>query len=170
MLLRNVARVALIGAALIAAAASASSKQQTPPPGGPAAPASQPMDPSQALGLWKTNFGAVKIETNAAGGAGAIHGVWVYNNSEGQEVIGYFGGTLSGNVLQFTWQEPGENGAPLVGAGYLVFDAYGQKFDGQWWTNARDRTGEWSGARAPTAAPTAPADVYGGSPYGGAAY
>jgi hypothetical protein len=166
MLLRNVARVALLGATLIAAAASASSKQQAPVPTGPAAPASQPMDPSQALGLWKTSFGAVKIETNDAGGPGAIHGVWVYTNQGGQEVIGYFGGTLSGNVLQFTWQEPGDNGAPLVGAGYLVFDAYGQKFDGQWWTNTRDRTGEWSGTRA--AAATAPA--YGGAQYGGSVY
>lgn len=168
MLLRDVARLALLGAALIAAGASASSKQQAPTTTAtPTPPQPTQMDPSQALGLWKSSFGAVKIETNDQGGPGGVHGVWVYDR-QGQEVIGYFAGALQGNVLQFTWQEPGDNGAPLVGAGYLVFDSYGQKFSGRWWTTSRDRTGEWTGWRQPTAtAAPPPGPVYGGSPYGG---
>jgi hypothetical protein len=147
-MLRNLARLALVVGAAVAAIASAGSKQQqpaantyntTPPP-------PQNMDPATALGLWKSSFGPVKIESDSRAGQGAIHGVWVYDR-QGAEVIGYFGGTLNGNVLQFSWQEPGPDGAPLLGGGYLVFDPYGQRFSGRWWTQSRDRTGEWTGWR-----------------------
>ncbi|MCX5748488.1 MAG: hypothetical protein NT062_39055, partial [Proteobacteria bacterium] len=100
-------------------------------------------------------------------------GVWVYQR-RGQEVIGYFSGALRGNVLDFKWQEP--NNPPLTGAGYLVFDAGGRQYSGKWWSDARDRQGDWNGWRqAPgqdmgqAPQPTQPSP-YGGNPYGGRTY
>ena len=110
-----------------------------------------------------------------AAGSGAVQGVWVYQRA-GQDVVGYFEGSLSGNVLQFAWQEPAQP-APLVGQGYIVFDPQGQRFNGRWWTTTRDRTGEWSGWRQgadqnpnePPPPPNGQYDPYGNStnPYGG---
>src|SRR5262245_11642082 len=151
MNLGNVARVVTVAAACLAALGSAtsnnnSSASQTqnanmnpPPP--------QEMDPARALGLWRSTFGAVKIEAdNSKGGiaAGAIQGVWVYQR-QGQEVVGYFAGNLRGNVLQFRWQEP--NNPPLTGEGYLVFDTQGRQYAGRWWSDKRDRVGDWNGWR-----------------------
>src|SRR5262245_1347638 len=56
------------------------------------APPPQQMAEPQALGLWKSNFGAVKIEEDlrtGTPGGGVLHGVWMYNRN-GQDVIGYF--------------------------------------------------------------------------------
>jgi hypothetical protein len=136
------------------------------------------MDPGQALGLWRSTFGAVKIEAdNSKGGlqVGAVQGVWVYQR-QGQEVIGYFAGNLRGNVLQFRWQEP--NNPPLTGEGYLVFDVGGRQYSGRWWSDRRDRVGDWNGWRqssAPVAQPVGQGqmdDPYGApnGAYGGAAY
>jgi hypothetical protein len=152
-----------------AAAGSASSSKQEPQPQYGGAPPAQAMDPSRALGLWKSSFGAVKIEddlSKGAAGSGFVQGVWVYQRA-GQDVIGYFGGNLRGNVLEFAWEEPATP-APLVGQGYLVFDPSGLRFGGRWWTTSRDRTGEWSGWRQDSA-PQQNTDPYGGStnPYGG---
>src|ERR1044071_2478180 len=155
MSLGNVARVVAVLAACVAAVGSASStsnnaNQQNPPPqygqngaGGPPPP--QQMDPARALGLWRSTFGAVKLESDEAHGGlqvGAVHGVWTYQR-QGQEIVGYFAGTLRGNVLQFRWQEP--NDPPLVGEGYLVFDQQGRQYNGRWWTDRRDRVGDWNG-------------------------
>jgi hypothetical protein len=183
MSLPNVARVVAVLAACGAALGSATSSgntQQPPPqqpvgsqPGQPVgnAPPPQQMEPSLALGLWRSTFGAVKLEAdNNKGGlaAGAVQGVWVYQR-QGQEVIGYFAGQLRGNVLQFRWQEP--NNPPLTGEGYLVFDVQGRQYNGRWWTDRRDRVGDWNGWRPQNApAPQGNAgDPYGG-PDGGATY
>jgi hypothetical protein len=168
----NVARIVAVLAACAVAAGSASSGSnqnasmmqgyngQGPPP-------AQQMEPSTALGLWRSNFGAVKIEAdNSKGGLpyGAVQGVWVYQR-QGQEVVGYFAGQLRGNVLQFRWQEP--NNPPLTGEGYLVFDPQGRQYSGRWWSDRRDRGGDWTGSRNAPAQP-------GGSPqygqYGGQGY
>jgi hypothetical protein len=198
MTLGNVARIAAVLAACAAALGSATSRssnqsaQQPPPPpsqsqdgqplGSP--PQAQPMEPGMALGLWRSTFGAVKIEPDSGKGgiqSGALQGVWVYQR-QGQEVIGYFAGQLRGNVLQFRWQEP--NDPPLTGEGYLVFDVQGRQYNGRWWSDRRDRVGDWNGWRqgAPgpasaqggggNAAGNAGGDPYGGqerqpSPYGG---
>ena len=158
-----------MGAALAASASSSSNKQPEPQYG--QSPPPQQMDLTRALGLWKSSFGAVKIEEDISKGQGAgyVHGVWVYQRA-GQDVIGYFGGNLRGNVLNFAWQEPA-NPAPLQGQGYIVFDPNGARFSGKWWTTSRDRTGEWSGWRQegqPAAPPPGPADQggYGGQTYG----
>jgi hypothetical protein len=100
------------------------------------------MPADAALGLWKSSFGAVKIERDEAG---QVVGAWVYDR-DGREVVGTFGGALSGNVLQFQWQEPARP-HDLLGEGYLVFDPSGQSFSGRWWTTARDRGGDWNGWR-----------------------
>ncbi|HWU86232.1 MAG TPA: hypothetical protein VN253_03115, partial [Kofleriaceae bacterium] len=149
MTLANVARVVAVLAACAAAVGSATSTSNTqnPPTSGPQAqpvggpPPPQQMDPGRALGLWRSTFGAVKIEAdNSKGGlpAGAVQGVWVYQR-QGQEVVGYFAGNLRGNVLEFRWQEP--NNPPLTGEGYLVFDAGGRQYSGRWWSDRRDRVG-----------------------------
>ena len=176
----NVARVVAILAAVVAAAGSATSgstdnksmmqqqgQNQTPPP-------PQQMEPGRALGLWRSTFGAVKIEAdNSKGGlnTGAVQGVWIYQRS-GQEVVGYFSGSLRGNVLDFHWQEP--NNPPLTGAGYLVFDPQGRQYAGRWWSDRKDRIGDWNGWRQ---AATQGGDQYmqpqtptsfGGQAYGGA--
>jgi hypothetical protein len=161
-----------------AAGSAGSSNKPDPQPAYGTAPPPQQMDQSRALGLWKSSFGAVKIQDD---GAGNLAGVWVYQRA-GQDVIGYFGGTIAGNVLQFTWQEPASP-SPLVGEGYLVFDPSGQRFAGRWWTTARDRTGEWSGWRQDASAQppngngypedggTNPYGAgYGGDAYGGSTY
>lgn len=180
----NVARVLFVAAAVILAAASASSQSNDqnasmmpqygqPQGGGPPPP--EQMEPGRTLGLWRSNFGAVKIEAdNSKGGLqmGAVQGVWVYQR-QGQEVIGYFAGNLRGNVLQFRWQEPGaQGGPPLNGEGWLRFDTAGQQYSGRWWTDRRDRVGDWNGWRQGNAVdsegPQQPAgDQYGGQPYGG---
>ena len=103
------------------------------------------MDSSLAMGLWTSNFGAVKIEPNAAGDTGDTMGVWLYDRS-GEEVIGYFAGKLRGNVLEFDWHERGEP-TPLTGAGYISFQADGKGFAGRWWSHDRRRNGLFSGER-----------------------
>jgi hypothetical protein len=128
------------------------------------------MDPSRAVGLWRSSFGPVKIELDAQAGQGSIMGVWVYQRS-GQEVIGYFSGMLDGNVFSFVWEEPSTTG-PLTGRGYLVFDTAGRSFNGKWWTMNRDRGGDWNGWRPPGTEPAAAPmggqpGPYGGQPYGG---
>jgi len=105
------------------------------------------MEASRALGLWRSTFGAVKIEAdNSKGGldSGSLQGIWVYQR-QGQEVVGYFAGNLRGNVLQFRWEEPSD--PPLTGEGFLVFDVQGRQYSGRWWSDKRDRVGDWSGWR-----------------------
>jgi hypothetical protein len=179
MNLGNIARVVTVAAACLAAVGSASSNENAPAMqpqnANMSPPPPQQMDPARALGLWRSTFGAVKIEAdNSKGGiaAGAVQGVWVYQR-RGQEVIGYFAGTLRGNVLDFRWQEP--NDPPLTGAGYLVFEQSGRQYSGRWWSDKRDRVGDWNGWRQATsqAEPTYAgygAGAYGGNAYGGNAY
>lgn len=146
------------GAAVVALASSSSSSNRaptTPASFGDEAPSqSQPMDPARALGLWKSNFGPVKIENDPEGGPGGLRGVWVYEKN-GAQVIGSFAGVLDGNVLQFRWMEPGQP-ADLTGDGYLEFEVAGRTFNGRWWTSSRDRGGDWQGWRQDGAAPDGP--------------
>lgn len=153
-------RVGLLVAGIALSLASANQNQQNrkqpPPPsvGGDGAPQPQPMDDSLALGLWKSSFGAVKVERDDSH-EGHLMGVWVYERG-GQEVVGFFSGPVSGNVLTFKWQEPNAaSGPPLRGGGYLVFDQQGGSFEGRWWTQNRDRGGDWKGWRAPGTTPGA---------------
>lgn len=185
--LGNYVRVALLGTACLAAVGSATSNQNAnnapPPPSQQfgavnastnTAPPPQQMDPSRAIGLWRSTFGAVKIEAdNSKGGlqTGSVQGVWVYQR-QGQEVVGYFSGNLRGNVMQFRWQEPAN--PPLIGEGYLVFDQTGRQYAGRWWTDHRDRVGDWNGWRGDAQPQPQPQrDPYGGQQngqYGGAQY
>jgi len=175
MTLGNVARVLGLLGALAAAAGSASSTSQNnpsmiAPQGGSqyGAPPPQQMEPSRALGLWHSTFGAVKIEPdNRAGGiqAGAVQGAWTYERQQ-QQVVGLFWGNLRGNVLQFRWQEDGTQ--PLTGEGYLVFDQQGRQYSGRWWTDRRDRTGDWNGWRQTPGQPQP--DPYNRGAYGGQGY
>src|SRR5580698_5534440 len=153
MKLGNVARVALIAASCAAAIGSASSNSNnandpvanSAQQAGPPQP--QQMDAQHALGLWRSTFGAVKIDAdNAHGGigAGAVHGVWEYTR-QGTDVIGYFYGTLQGNVLRFKWQEPAN--PPLTGEGFLVFEQTGRQYSGRRWSDHKDRVGDWNGWR-----------------------
>jgi hypothetical protein len=156
----KLARVAAVLAACAAAAGSAtsssqSSSGQSASQGGAGGqnspPPPQQMEANVALGLWRSTFGAVKIEAdNSHGGlaAGSLQGVWMYQR-QGQEVIGYFAGNLRGNVLSFRWQEP--SNPPLTGEGYLVFDVQGRQYSGRWWSDKRDRIGDWNGWRPPLA-------------------
>src|SRR5205085_71622 len=97
----NVARVVMVVAACAAAAGSAtstsSSGQNQPPsmngPGGDgsqtSAPPPQQMEPQRALGLWRSTFGAVKIEPDGSHGglaAGSVQGIWMYQR-QGQDVV-----------------------------------------------------------------------------------
>ncbi len=104
---------------------------------------------TQVLGLWRSNFGPVKIERDDSRGGSHLMGVWRYERN-GTEIIGYFQGQLDGNVMHLRWQEPAQP-KPLVGKGYLTFDSEGGTFTGRWWTDSRDRQGEWNGWRPPTA-------------------
>jgi hypothetical protein len=155
MISGNVARVVVVLGAAVALIGSASNNQnqnqsmqtaQFAQSGG-SPPPPQEMEPARALGLWRSTFGAVKIEAdNSRGGveSGSLQGVWVYQR-QGQEVVGYFSGNLKGNVLEFKWQEP--NNPPLTGSGYLVFDRSGRQYSGRWWSDRRDRVGDWNGWR-----------------------
>ncbi|MDX2093541.1 MAG: hypothetical protein SFX73_37195 [Kofleriaceae bacterium] len=185
MRLGNVARVVAVLALGLAAAGSATSTSQNPDPmmqppaqGQNQPPPPQQMEPTAALGLWRSTFGAVKIEAdNSKGGlqTGAVQGVWVYQR-QGQEVIGYFAGSLRGNVLDFRWQEP--NNPPLTGAGFLVFDPQGRQYSGRWWSDRRDRVGDWNGWRQAAAQQAytgsygsgSSPQQYGGASYGGQTY
>ncbi len=155
-------RLTLLFFAAAAATASTSSTTNAPSAVGPNAagangapnsvvqgqgnPASsQSIDPSLLVGVWKSNFGPVKIAPDPTGATGKLAGVWVYDR-DGAEVIGYFEGALRGNVLSFKWQEPAA-GQPLLGGGYLQFDTEGKTYTGRWWTDNRDRSGEWNGWR-----------------------
>src|SRR4051812_46837198 len=84
----NVARVLLLaGMAAAGIASTTSSQNNKPAVNNPQSGQPQPsaMDPAKALGLWKSSFGAVKVEPDDRGAQGAIHGVWVYDRN-GQEV------------------------------------------------------------------------------------
>lgn len=178
----NAARVAIVLGAACALMASAESNRQSQPQNatlqsgaygqaGGSPPPAQDMAPANALGLWRSSFGAVKIEADNRGGgieAGAVQGAWVYQR-RGEEVIGLFWGNLRGNVLEFRFQEPGN--PPLQGAGYLVFDRTGRQYQGRWWTDRRDRVGDWTGWRntpgmerrpQPNRSPNPYNDPYGG--------
>lgn len=138
---------AVVGAVGALAASGSSTANRPPPPGAqgayaPPPPPSRPMPAEAALGLWKSSFGPVKIERDEAG---RLMGAWVYDR-DGQEVVGTFAGPLTGNVLQFQWEEPARP-RDLVGEGYLVFDPSGRSFSGRWWTTTRDRGGDWNGWR-----------------------
>lgn len=184
MRLGNVARVVAVLALGLAAAGSATSTSQNPDPmlqpaaqGQNQPPPPQQMEPTAAMGLWRSTFGAVKIEADSSKGglqSGAVQGVWVYQR-QGQEVVGYFAGTLRGNVLDFRWQEP--NNPPLTGAGFLVFDPQGRQYSGRWWSDRRDRVGDWNGWRQAPAQQgytggygVGNTQQYGGSSYGGQTY
>src|SRR5262245_30230038 len=98
MNLGNIARVVAVGAACLAALGSATSNNNSPAVqpqnANMSPPPPQEMGPSRALGLWRSTFGAVKIEAdNTRGGiaAGAVQGIWVYQR-RGTEVVGYFSG------------------------------------------------------------------------------
>jgi len=173
MKLGNVARVVAVSAACVAAVGSATSTSnnqqapQQPQVGQNSPPPAQQMEASRALGLWRSTFGAVKIEADESRGGlqtGNVQGVWVYQR-QGQEVVGYFAGNLRGNVLQFRWQEP--NTPPLTGEGYLVFDPTGRQYSGRWWSDHRDRVGDWNGWRQDSAQAGGAVDAsYGGQPEG----
>ncbi len=163
----NAARVVVVLGAAFALLGSASSNSNQPAQQptmtdqtgqrGESPPPPQQMEPARALGVWRSTFGAVKIEAdNSRGGlqTGSVQGVWVYQR-QGEEVIGYFSGNLRGNVLEFTWQEPAN--PPLTGAGYLVFDRSGRQYSGRWWSDARDRVGDWNGWRNQVGGPPPPA-------------
>jgi hypothetical protein len=168
-------RLTLAALAAVALAASASSKKTAPPPTEPAGagawnaapPPSATLAPGGPTGLWKTTFGAVKIEDDGAGG---VHGAWVYQR-DGKDVVGYFGGRLDGNVLRLTWREPAQpqpGEAQLAGEGWLVFEATADRFSGRWWTTSRDRQGDWTGTRSvPTTPPPVAPGAMGGDAYGG---
>jgi hypothetical protein len=147
---RTSLRLCLLVGALALSLASANQNRAPDAPADPGdggeAPAPEPMDESLAMGLWKSSFGAVKLERDDSQD-GHLMGVWLYDRS-GQEVVGFFAGPISGNVLTFSWEEPSAGGS-LRGGGYLVFDPRGQSFDGRWWTDDRARGGEWNGWRAP---------------------
>jgi hypothetical protein len=160
MTLANGARVVVVLAAVVAAIGSASSNQGQGSAGTSTSPYQQPgysppppqqMEPARALGLWRSTFGAVKIEADDSRGgieSGALQGIWVYQR-QGEEVIGYFHGSLRGNVLELDWQEP--SNPPLTGKGYLVFDPSGRQYSGRWWSERRDRVGDWNGWRSSAA-------------------
>ena len=172
----KLARVATVLAACAAAAGSAtsssnsSSSQSASSSGQAGAPPPQQMEPNLALGLWRSTFGAVKIEAdNSHGGltVGSLQGIWMYQR-QGQEVVGYFAGNLRGNVLSFRWQEP--SNPPLTGEGFLVFDVQGRQYSGRWWSDKRDRVGDWNGWRQPLGRGDRnrnnAAGAYGGQDYG----
>lgn len=178
MNLGNLARVLTIAAAFTAAVGSAtsntSSQPQQPQNAQSSPPPPQEMETARALGLWHSTFGAVKIDAdNSKGGlaAGAVQGVWQYQR-QGADVIGYFYGTLKGNVLQFRWQEPGSNSSPpLTGSGYLQFEQTGRQYSGRWWSDKKDRVGDWNGWRQAGGQQQQPDynqnQGYGGQQYGG---
>jgi hypothetical protein len=181
MKLGNVARVVAVLGGCVAAVGSATSTTNTSQQADPQYSTSSPpppeqMEPSRALGLWRSTFGAVKIEADDRNGglqAGNVQGVWMYQR-QGQDVVGVFWGNLRGNVLQFHWQEP--DNPPLTGNGFLVFDPMGRQYSGRWWSDRHDRVGDWNGWRqdAQPAAYDAQPGRYGsamyGSPYGGQGY
>jgi len=143
-------RSGLLVLALALSAASGSQQRSGVHSGPPAnaevrPPAPEPMDPSLALGLYRSSFGPVKIELAPDQASPNVAGVWVYER-DGEEVIGLFTGALDGNVLEFQWQEPAQPG-PLTGAGFIVFHSDGTGFYGKWWTTAHDRSGDWTGQK-----------------------
>jgi hypothetical protein len=159
--------LALAAAILASTASSQAPPRRTAPPGvvdNPPAP--RAMEPNLAIGLYRTSFGPVKIEFDDDVGLDQLMGVWVYDR-EGQEIVGFFSGKLRGNVLEFTWQEPGLP-EPLTGAGFLVFHEDGSGFAGKWWTHNRDRTGDWTGHKhRPRIEPEYADPGTGGQRYGG---
>jgi hypothetical protein len=153
MKLGNVARVVAVVAGCVAAVGSATStsnqqpQAQQPQYDSSSPPAAQQMEPTRAMGLWRSTFGAVKIEPDDRNGglqAGNVQGAWMYQR-QGQDVVGLFWGNMQGNVLKFHWQEP--SNPPLTGEGYLVFDPAGRQYSGRWWSDRKDRVGEWNGWR-----------------------
>lgn len=103
------------------------------------------MERSLALGLWHSNFGAVKLERDSSGDENAVMGAWLYERG-GQEIIGYFSGKMRGNVLEFTWHESAQPN-DLTGRGFISFDPNGIRFSGRWWSYDQRRGGQFRGWR-----------------------
>src|SRR4051794_5444096 len=70
MNLGNIARVLTVATACLAAAGSATSNNNSPAvqpqTANTSPPPPQAMDPARALGLWRSTFGAVKIEADSS--------------------------------------------------------------------------------------------------------
>ncbi len=138
----------LVVAVLLSSCGLAPQRAPSPVPGyaGTLSSNAEQISANYVVGLWNSNFGAVKIES-WPGDQSKVRGAWVYNR-DGKEVIGTFSGNLEGNVLQLRWNESG-----LAGEGYLVFLADLQTFQGRWWTESRAKEGEWNGWRESQAPP-----------------
>ena len=149
-----------VASLLVTACATSGSKPRSNRPSSVApAPAPMAMEPANALGLWRSDFGPVKIELDSTSPGGGLMGIWLYERN-GREVIGFFAGNLRGNVLDFTWHDPAES-QPLTGAGYVVFDPRGTSFTGKLWTEDGTRDYDWNARRVQEAG-SAPAPSYGG--------
>ena len=81
-------------------------------------------------------------------------GVWIYQRG-GQEVIGFFTGTLRGNILEFNWHDPAVP-RDLTGSGYAVFNPAGMSFTGKLWTSDGTRTYDWNAWREQASTGAAP--------------
>ena len=152
----------VLGSATFASGCASTTRSASPStPQAPAVPPpSEAMLPSEAVGIWQSSFGAVKIEPDTTGSNGRLMGVWLYERA-GQEVVGFFAGELRGNVFEFSWHEPSQP-ADLTGAGYLMFDPAAGRFTGKWWSHDQSRGGDWTGWRP--AAPAAASPSPGGDP------
>lgn len=98
-------------------------------------------------GVWDSNFGQVKFQRTEK--PGFYRGVWMFER-EGEQVIGYFEGELTGKQFWFRWHQPGEDGQDRVGSGRIFFNEVGNRFDGTWATEDGGQNGNWNGSRVPS--------------------
>jgi hypothetical protein len=128
---------------------AACERENTPPPAVGHNPpetieTSNPPAPSTASewgGAWSTDFGTINFQQQG----NQVTGSYSYTNA-GAQVDGTIHGTITGNRLDFEWQEgPGGAGS---GHGSFLMKADGATFEGTWGqADSTTSGGAWNGKR-----------------------
>jgi hypothetical protein len=90
-------------------------------------------------GIWETDFGNLKLKQRGK----TVSGTYDYVNSDDETVHGTLKGTLTGRVLEVSWDEGG-----ATGTARLKFSADGLSFNGTWQDDDEDgNSGQWQGKK-----------------------
>ncbi len=92
-------------------------------------------------GGWSSDFGTITFQQQG----NQVSGAYAYTNS-GAQVQGRISGTITGNRLDFAWEEsPGGAGS---GHGSFLMSADGASFTGSWGQgDSTTSGGKWNGKR-----------------------
>lgn len=91
-------------------------------------------------GTYKTDFGTLKLTQTKSD----VVGTYSYP-ANGETVNGSVKGTLSENILTFTWEQK-QGAGKSGGTGTFTFAKDGKSFKGVW-VDSKGQTGSWNGKK-----------------------